>query len=250
MAARGNKPVILVTRPQPGANETAARLAAMGMTPIVLPLTETVALPLNGADMPGTDFDGVVMTSASAARHAPDWLVNEFRARPAYAVGHATEAAAKTRGFERVMSADGDVGDLISLIRAHESRGARLLYPCGRVRTGDLEGRLSETGMEAAPIEVYDTIKVSYMTYEQGEILGELPADGVLFHSRLSAEAFTTSLMPRYSKRLENTIFFVMSERVANGLNQDLPNRIVAATRPTEHDLLNTVAATFRLGRH
>ncbi|TIX52492.1 MAG: uroporphyrinogen-III synthase, partial [Mesorhizobium sp.] len=42
---------VLVTRPEPGASRTAQRLLDQGFQPILLPLTETVALPV--------DADGV-----------------------------------------------------------------------------------------------------------------------------------------------------------------------------------------------
>ncbi|MGB5801993.1 MAG: hypothetical protein WBG88_17980, partial [Mesorhizobium sp.] len=37
---------VLVTRPEPGAAGTAKRLAALGFEPVLLPLTQTVALPV------------------------------------------------------------------------------------------------------------------------------------------------------------------------------------------------------------
>ncbi|TIT17702.1 MAG: uroporphyrinogen-III synthase, partial [Mesorhizobium sp.] len=38
---------VLVTRPEPGASRTARRLADAGFQPILLPLTETVALAVD-----------------------------------------------------------------------------------------------------------------------------------------------------------------------------------------------------------
>ncbi|RWD19075.1 MAG: uroporphyrinogen-III synthase, partial [Mesorhizobium sp.] len=41
---------VLVTRPEPGASRTAQRLEEMGFQPILLPLTETVALPAKATE--------------------------------------------------------------------------------------------------------------------------------------------------------------------------------------------------------
>ena len=52
----------LVTRPEPGATETARRLEAMGFTPVVLPLTEIVTVTARPLFDP-TAFDAVIATS-------------------------------------------------------------------------------------------------------------------------------------------------------------------------------------------
>ena len=45
--------LILITRPEPGASDTAARIAAMGLTPVIAPCLEVRAVP-TALPVPGT----------------------------------------------------------------------------------------------------------------------------------------------------------------------------------------------------
>ena len=59
-------PRVWVTRALPGAQATAARLAAAGVAPVVAPLIATIPLPGSG-DLLAT-HDALVFTSAAAVR--------------------------------------------------------------------------------------------------------------------------------------------------------------------------------------
>ncbi len=124
---------LLVTRAEPGATATAARIAAAGAQALVSPLLAIE--PLVWTPPPG-DFDAIVLTSANAARHAfhdagpgPAGLAG----LPCLAVGAATAAAARAAGFANVTSADGDAGALFAAAAA--AGLARLLHLAGEDRT-------------------------------------------------------------------------------------------------------------------
>src|SRR3954468_16736309 len=76
---------VLVTRPQPGASRTMRRLRELGFEPLLLPLTETVGLPV-GADAASDNAVAVAATSANAVRHAPKELIGALAALPCHAV--------------------------------------------------------------------------------------------------------------------------------------------------------------------
>ncbi len=64
---------VLVTRPEPAAAQTAAKLRAAGYEPVLLPLSRTVALSFT---VPDEVFDALTITSANAFRHiAPERLL-------------------------------------------------------------------------------------------------------------------------------------------------------------------------------
>ena len=54
---------VLLTRTEDGNRRTARKLAALGFEAISLPLSE---LGATGKSLPGTHFDGIIFTSASA----------------------------------------------------------------------------------------------------------------------------------------------------------------------------------------
>ena len=239
--AGGRKSVIVVTRPQPGADKTARHLAARGFAPVVCPLTQIVPIDLPVGGWPQTAFDGMAMTSANAARHAPEALVGSMRDKPLFAVGEATAMAARERGFMEVHSADGDVDDLAALIGDRCAAGARLLYLCGRTRTGDLEGKLGGSGMIVTVHEVYETKIVSQITDSICDILAPVSPSAMVFHSAESARALSELASSQDIHVSENTIFFAISERVADTLMQHFANRIVVAANPTEAELLAVI---------
>jgi uroporphyrinogen-III synthase len=117
---------LLVLRPQPGADETAARARALGLEPVVAPLFTVLPLAWTPPDPAG--FDAVMLTSASAARQAATGLA-AFRALPCYAVGEATAAAAGEAGFGDVRVGPDDGKALLLMMAEDEVR--TVFHPCG-----------------------------------------------------------------------------------------------------------------------
>lgn len=144
---------VWITRTLPGAALTAARVRALGWTPLVSPLLEVrlldapVALDEVGA-LAFTSPNGV----AAFAR------LRTERALPVFAVGDGTADAARRAGFAEVISAAGDVHDLVALIDARrESFFGRLLRPGPREPAGDLDGALVAVGIQGGSCVVYET---------------------------------------------------------------------------------------------
>lgn len=118
---------VLVLRPQPGADATAARAAALGLAATVAPLFTTIALPW-AAPSPDA-YDALMLTSANAVRLGGAQLAS-YRALPVFAVGEATAAAARAAGFANVRAGDTDIVALLALVAA--AGVTRLLHLTGR----------------------------------------------------------------------------------------------------------------------
>ena len=110
---------LLILRPQPGAEETAARAKALGLEPVVAPLFTIEPLAWEPPE-PGI-FDAVLLTSANAARHAGPAL-SRFTSLPCWAVGAATAAAARAAGVADIRSGPANGG---ALAEAAASAGVR-----------------------------------------------------------------------------------------------------------------------------
>jgi uroporphyrinogen-III synthase len=129
---------VLVLRPQPGADATAARAAERGLRAIVAPLFRIVPRDWT---MPDSPFDALLITSANAVRAMGDGL---DRRALVYAVGAATAEAARAAGFESVVAGPGSVEDLIPRAAADGVRS--LLHLAGEDRTDfDPDGLRIET---------------------------------------------------------------------------------------------------------
>lgn len=117
---------VLVLRPQPGADATAARARALGLEPIVAPLFRIVPREWDWAG----PAEALLVTSANAARMLgadPD------RTLPVYAVGEATAAALRDTGFERLTVGQAGVAALVAQASADGVR--HMLHLAGEDRT-------------------------------------------------------------------------------------------------------------------
>jgi uroporphyrinogen-III synthase len=117
---------VLILRPQPGADETAARARALGLEPVVAPLFTVRALAWTPPDPAG--FDAVMLTSASAGSQAGDGM-RPFASLPCYAVGEATAAAARHAGFADIRIGPDDGAALLLMMAEDGIRAA--FHACG-----------------------------------------------------------------------------------------------------------------------
>jgi uroporphyrinogen-III synthase len=102
---------VVVVRPQPGAEATAARLRALGVEPLVAPLFAVSPLPWTPPAP--TDFDALLLTSANAVRHAGPAL-DRYRSLPVWCVGPTTTAAAVQAGFGVACTGSADAAQLLA----------------------------------------------------------------------------------------------------------------------------------------
>jgi uroporphyrinogen-III synthase len=147
-------PFVWITRAEPGASETAERVAALGFRPLIAPLLtlRDVAASLSlqaGEAIALTSRQGVLRAAALTPR----------RDMTVFAVGDATAEAARGAGFADVRSASGDVHALAAFIAA--ARPAAVVHPCAAETAGDLIGALAAAGVPARKAIVYETAAAS-----------------------------------------------------------------------------------------
>ncbi|RWD59632.1 MAG: uroporphyrinogen-III synthase [Mesorhizobium sp.] len=226
---------VLVTRPEPGASRTARRLEAQGFQPILLPLTETAALPVETSVFPAA---AVAVTSANAVRHAPANLVAALAALPCHAVGKRTAEACRTAGFTSVSEGSGDAEALAGAI-ADRLAGKDMIYLCGRVRFPVFEERLAAAGMRVRPVETYDTVELDYSDADVIARLSGVPVEAVLLYSAKAAAATIRLIMrPTLRHLFERTEFLTLSARVAKALEGVGGAKVRIAAQPGEDALL------------
>ncbi|MCC7266281.1 MAG: uroporphyrinogen-III synthase [Caulobacteraceae bacterium] len=170
-------PKVWITRAQPGADATAARVAALGFQPVVAPLLEVRPLA------PKIDLAGVAalaFTSANGVRAFAG--LSADRSLPVWAVGEATARTARDAGFQQVRAADGDVASLTQAILRGPPAGP-LLHLCAREPAGDLVGALIAEGVQARRTVVYETTPTAVAENRDAAPV----ADIVLLHSPRAA---------------------------------------------------------------
>ena len=148
-------PAILVTRPEPGASDTATRIRALGFSAIVAPLLDVH--PLESVLPPPSQVQAILATSANAI--AP--IAPGYHHLPLFAVGRATAARARAAGFLHVVSADGDASALADLVGGRCDRtGQALLLAAGKGQAMPLAAALRSSGFRLFRRAVYATVAV------------------------------------------------------------------------------------------
>lgn len=222
---------VWITRARPGAEATAAKVEALGFTPIVDPLLE-VAPITTSIDLAGVS--ALAFTSANGVQ-AFARLSGE-RALPVFTVGRATALSAREAGFARVSSADGDVHDLARLIAAAQPRS--VLWAGAREPAGDLVALLNDAGAPARGVAVYETVQRA--PSEATLTLLDQPLT-VLLHSPRAARGLAAILGGRPARALRA---LCLSEAVAAELPALAdPSSVASAPRPDETALLSLLAA-------
>src|SRR5215469_4343250 len=98
MTPKARKRTIWVTRAEPGASATAARVRALGLAPIVQPLLAMRPLADTAIDL--ADAAALAFTSANAV--AALAALSSERTLRVFTVGDTTAAAAQAAGFAHV----------------------------------------------------------------------------------------------------------------------------------------------------
>lgn len=223
----GAKPWI-VTRAEPGAGATAARLRALGGEALVLPL---FAIAPTGAALPqGAPLQAVVFTSAHGVRTAPVGLNVQL---PVFAVGDATAAAARAAGFQAVTSAEADGAALAALITdTLRPDAGPVLHVRGEDIAFNVTAALQAAGFKAEAVIAYRAEAIAALSPAQTAAAAE--AQGVLFHSARGAAAGARLMAP-----LAPQLAAICISEAARAAAQAAPfARFAVAERPTDEALV------------
>jgi uroporphyrinogen-III synthase len=224
--------LVLVTRPQEQADETARLLRRAGHEPLLDPLLRIVRLPPPAVEP--RSIAAVAVTSANAvpALSALPPTV------PVFAVGKATALALRAAGREVAGIAAGDGHALAALLSGSLPAGSAVLHLCGRdVREGLAED-LTAAGLAYWRAVVYEAAPAERLAPTTEAALRALRLDAVLLFSPRTAALFTTliratGLVPG----LERVIVACLSEAVAAEL-AGLPFRAVRVAEARDQKAL------------
>jgi uroporphyrinogen-III synthase len=234
---------VIVTRPEPEASATVARLAALGHAAIAAPLLRVVAVP---ARLPQPErVQAVVVGSINAVRHLPA----RFRGVPVLAVGDATAEAASAAGFRSVASAMGDARDLAALAaRRCDPAGAPLLLATARGAGGPLAADLRARGFRVLRRVTYATRPLPRLAAPARDALAGGGVVAVAFFSGSAASAFArVARAQRLTHTLPGVTALAISPAVAARLAPLGFGAVLTAARPDQDSLLALVGRARRV---
>jgi uroporphyrinogen-III synthase len=218
---------IWVTRTQPGAEQTADKLRALGHEPIVQPVLE--AQPIAGSDLDLSQADFLAFTSGQAVTAFAERT--DRRDLMVFVVGDGTAARARQAGFTDVCSAEGDIGDLTGVIALIVSEtGGIVVWPCAEEPAGDLTSLLKAEGVTCIAQPIYRTVETA--TSAPTEL------DAVLIHSPRGARCVARGLATTAAAKLA---LYAISEKAAEPLKNHPFHHVAIAPRPNETALLDLI---------
>jgi uroporphyrinogen-III synthase len=185
---------ILVTRPHPDGETTAAGLRAKGFEVLLAPMLRFE--PAAFHDDADAHYGAVIVTSANALRGIESQLRgNPLLKLPLFAVGEHTADAARNIGFQYVISAAGDAAGLrekvLASVKAKALKKANpLLYLAGADLARDLAGELGERGFTVVTQTTYRMVPLAGLPNEAADAFAASRIEAVLHYSRRSARAF------------------------------------------------------------
>jgi uroporphyrinogen-III synthase len=234
MSESDRSSAVIITRPEPGASETARRVEAMGFAPVVAPLLEIRSFPLR-LPPPGR-LVAVLLTSGNAVGSLPASLC----AMPVLAVGAATASRARQAGFTDVASADGDAVALAALVRERIGPNeGTLLLAAGHGQSLALAAELRASGYRVARRVAYKAIPVARLPEPARVALLDRRSRFVLLFSAETARHFVRLVRQAGLLRaLSDCVAITIGPQAAMAL-RDLPwARIHVAAKPTQDEML------------
>ncbi|MEM5515540.1 uroporphyrinogen-III synthase [Henriciella sp. AS95] len=230
------KPIIIITRAEPGASQTAARLGEMGLPHILSPAIELAARDEALPDP--SQYAGLIFTSANGVRFFSD--VSEVRDLPAWCVGPATASEAVREAFSPVHQSSGDAHDLAHFIAHHwhAHTPKKLLHIANAAAKGMVKQALENEGFEVDFVPLYEARPAACLAADADDALRSGQNTIVLIHSAKGAEAF---LGLAKQADLSKTRFVTISEQAARPLQAVQTGGVTAASHPDEDHLLETL---------
>ena len=227
---------LLITRPEPDNERTAAALREMSHEVVLSPLLHIEIVP--NADFGSPPWSAILITSSNGARAlAGHPRRAEFMALPVLAVGRISAEAARAAGFADVTSADGNADDLARLAATRLAGSPHpLLYLAGEDRSGEL----ALPGLTVRTVVVYRAAKAEHFPAEVRAALERGHIDGILHFSKRSVESYLECGRDNAGPALRPT-HYCLSARAAEPLRAAGATKIVLAAQPDEASLLALV---------
>jgi len=233
-AEAADRTAILITRPEPGASETAQLLRVRGLTPVLCPVLQvrslTPVLP------PALRIAGVLVTSGNAIPALPD----AYHQLPLLAVGNSTADRARQAGFTEVTSADGDAQALAEQVRQRLNPTAGpLLLAAGRHNGDTLAADLRQAGYRVTRRVVYATEPVKALAPEAVIALRRGQIRVALFFSAETVRHFVRLVRAAHLAGSLQDVDAVAIGRSAGVALEALPwRRVRVAARPNQDEML------------
>ena len=209
---------ILLTRPLEDSKELILRFSSLGHKVSHLPVIKVEPLKYDEPDY--VQFKGVIFTSSNAIKNLDSNKIDKNI--ECYCVGFATEKAAKLKGFQNIISAEGNVNNLKELVLQNfDPKNGSLLYVSGEVVSSRLDKDLISEGYSLKRLTNYTVLPTQEIKEEIREELKASIPDIIYVYSENSAKSLL-NLLKKYDllDSWMDTNLMCMGEKASAILNE------------------------------
>ncbi|MBD1157938.1 uroporphyrinogen-III synthase [Pelagibacterales bacterium SAG-MED17] len=209
---------ILLTRPLEDSKELILRFSSLGHKVSHLPVIKVEPVKYDEPDY--VQFKGVIFTSSNAIKNLDSNKIDKNI--ECYCVGFATEKAAKLKGFQNIISAEGNVNNLKELVlRNFDPKNGSLLYVSGEVVSSRLDKDLISEGYSLKRLTNYTVLPTQEIKEEFREELKASIPDIIYVYSENSAKSLL-NLLKKYDllDSWMDTNLMCMGEKASAILNE------------------------------
>ena len=209
---------ILLTRPLEDCSEMIIKFKSLGHQVSHLPLLNIEKIDYEQINF--SDYKGIIFTSANAVKYLDHKNIDKNLL--CFCVGSATEKKARSVGFQNVIAAEGNVGNLKELILQNfDQKDGQLIYISGETISVDLDQQLTNEGYSVKRIVNYRTIhNQKFDDNFIKELMLKIP-DMVYIYSQNSASSFLNFIKINQSESLwMNTNLMCIGEKTSSILNE------------------------------
>ena len=209
---------ILLTRPLEDCSEMILKFKSLGHQVSHLPLLEINKV--NYSEKSFLDFKGIIFTSANSVKFLD--LKQIDKNILCFCVGNATEKKARSAGFQKVISAEGNVENLKELILQNfNPKDGKLIYVSGETISIDLDQQLSNEGYNIERIINYRTSHNKKFDDKFTNELKQKIPDIVYVYSQNSASSFINFIkVNQFESLWMNTNLMCIGEKTSSILNE------------------------------
>ncbi|MDA9187097.1 uroporphyrinogen-III synthase [Candidatus Pelagibacter sp.] len=209
---------ILLTRPLEDCSEMIIKFKSLGHQVSHLPLLNIEKIDYEQINF--SDYKGIIFTSANAVKYLDHKNIDKNLL--CFCVGSATEKKARSAGFQNVIAAEGNVGNLKELILQNfDQKDGQLIYISGETISVDLDQQLTNEGYSVKRIVNYRTIyNQKFDDNFVRELMLKIP-DMVYIYSQNSASSFLNFIKINQSESFwMNTNLMCIGEKTSSILNE------------------------------
>ena len=209
---------ILLTRPLEDCSEMIIKFKSLGHQVSHLPLLNIEKIDYEQINF--SDYKGIIFTSANAVKYLDHKNIDKNLL--CFCVGSATEKKARSAGFQNVIAAEGNVGNLKELILQNfDQKDGQLIYISGETISVALDQQLTNEGYSVKRITNYRTIyNQKFDDNFVRELMLKIP-DMVYIYSQNSASSFLNFIKINQSESLwMNTNLMCIGEKTSSILNE------------------------------